>query len=317
MPKKTQLFLGVRRNNGQIGYLSESLTIPEFFELIRPSREGGLGLIDFSPVIEALHAKHAKLAEQSILEKYNAVFNYWQESKSYSNIQIKLPKFESLSLLANELITSLHFIIDESKTAYSHRRTSEPGKNLATVKSLENYCNIYIDALLCFIHSKASLEIESFQNDVTLGGYCDYLHSVFSELFNRVVEYSTFENRFMLDGSSLLYYIAFKDNEAIKDYTKLLPSFDMNQDLRLHLLTNSCSEQSYNWHNEPATKIEVEYRNPDYQELEAARILRDLLCKIKSLSDLIKLLKKGGVDWEPSQDSVDALKQLVSNQNAL
>ena len=32
MSNTTQLFIGLRRENGQIGYLSESLTIPEFFE---------------------------------------------------------------------------------------------------------------------------------------------------------------------------------------------------------------------------------------------------------------------------------------------
>lgn len=317
MSKSTQLFVGLRRENGQIGYLSESLTIPEFFDLIRPSEKNSCSLVDFSPVIEALHAKHDQFADQTIREKYNSVFNYWQESKSYSNLQIKLPKFENLSLLSNELITSLQFRIDKFKDNYTHRRTADPFKNLAVVKAIENDSNIYIDVLLCFIHSKASLEIESFKNDIVLSRYCEYLHDVILDLFNRVVEYSTWNDNFILSNSSLLYHIAFQGDGEINYYTKLLPYFDVSQNLKLHLLSKSYSGQYYNHHNEPTTKIEVEYRNPHGTELEAARILRDLLYKINSISELVSQLKKGGVDWDPNQDSVEELKQLILMKNAM
>lgn len=165
----TKLFIGLRRENGQIGYLSEGLAIPEFFELIRPKPETRHDLVDFSPVIEALHSKHDKILEQSIREKYNAIFNYWQESKTYSKIEIKLPKFESLSQFSNELIASLQFKIDETKNKFSHRRMAKPDENIAAIKIIKNDCNAYIDVLLCFIHAKASLEIESFTKDVVLG----------------------------------------------------------------------------------------------------------------------------------------------------
>lgn len=310
---KTQLFLGLRRKNGQIGYLSESLEIPEFFELIRPKSEARYDLVDFSPVIEALHSKHDEIAEQSIREKYNSVFNYWQESKTYSKIEIKLPKFESLSQLSNELITSLQFRIDETKKSYSYRSSTKPEDNIRTIKTIENDCNLYIDVLLCFIHAKASLEIESFKKDVVLGRYCTYLEEVISDLYNRVVEFSTWQDRFELDNSSLLYHIAFNENEEINHYTKFLPNFDTSQDLRLQLLNASSSGPTYNHQNESVNRIKVEYRTPHRQELEAAKILRDLLYKINSISKLISKLRDGNVDWNPSEDGVEELKQLLSD----
>ncbi|MFP6843902.1 MAG: hypothetical protein VB958_01680 [Thalassolituus sp.] len=309
---KTKLFVGLRRENGQIGYLSESLAIPEFFELVRPKSEIRYDLVDFSPVIEALHSKHDKIAEQSIREKYSSVFNYWQESKTYSKIEIKLPKFESLSQLSNELITSLQFRIDETKEKYSYRRTANPEENITTIKNIENDCNVYIDVLLCFIHAKASLEIESFKKDVVLGRYCDYLDKVITDLYNRVVGFSTLQDRFELDDSSLIYYIAFNENEELNHYTKILPHFDTSQDLRLKRMIASRSESSYNHQNESITRIEVEYRSPHYQELEAAKILRNLLHKTKSISKLITRLREGNVDWNPSEDGVEELKQLLS-----
>jgi hypothetical protein len=309
--EKTQLFVGLRRKNGQIGYLSESLTIPEFFELISPSKEARSSLVDFSPVIETLHLSHEKSIEQTIREKYNAVFNYWQESKSYSNMQIRLPKFESLSLSSNELINSLQFRIEKSTKKYAHRSSPEFSKNTEVIKTIQQDSNTYIDVLLCFIHSKASLEIESFQNDVVLTQYCNYLKDIISRLFNDVVEYSTWENNFNLQPSSLLYHLAFNNDAEIDYYTKLLPSFDNSKDLRLALISESSRSDSRNHSNEEVTKIEIKYRKPLLYELETARILRDILYKIDSLSKLLKRLKQGEVDWNPSKDAVEELQQSI------
>lgn len=317
MPEKTQLFIGLRRGNGQIGYLSESLSIPEFFDLIRPTESKGKVLVDFSPVIEALHSIHEKNAEQSFREKYNSVFNYWQESKSYSNLQIKLPKFESLSTLSNELIVSLQFKIDNYKSQYKHGKSANPTENLNTIKSIGNAANIYIDAMLCFIHSKASLEIESFKKDVVLHQYCNYLSSTTSELLNWVVDYSTWNNNFNLQNSSLLYFLAFNAREDVRSYTQLLPGFDSSQDLRLNLLSKSTPQEFYNNPNEPSKKIEIEYRVPHNCELEMAKILRDISYKISSLSTLIKHLKNGDVKWDQSENTVDELKDLVLGADAI
>lgn len=317
MSKKTHLIIGLRRENGQIGYLSEGLSIPEFFELIRPAGENVSSLVDFSPIIEALHSSHKESVEQSIREKYNSVFNYWQESKSYSKLEIKLPKFESLSMLSNELINALQFRIDKLIKEYRHRRTGDAAKNLSVIQEVEKCANIYIDTLLCFIHSKASLEIESFKNDVVLSQYCDYIQGKASNLFNEVVEYTTWNNNFRLNDTSLLYYIAFSGSKEINYYAKLLPSFDDSQDLRLILLSQSPSSDFYNYQNEKTTKIEVQYRNPLHQELEMARILRDILYKVDSISGLIKRLKEGGVEWSPSKDLLEEINPLVSNNGAV
>lgn len=168
--------------------------------------------------------------------------------------------------------------------------------------------------MLCFIHAEASLEIESFKKDVVLGRYCSYLEEVISCLYNKVVEFSTWQDRFELDNSSLLYYIAFNENDEISRYTKFLPNFDTSQDLRLQLINANRSESKYNHHqNESVNRITIEYRTPNWQELEGAKILRDLLYKINSISKLISKLREGNVDWNPSEEGVEELKQLLSD----
>lgn len=312
MSANTKLFLGLRKENGQIGYLSESLTIPEFFDLIRPSTQQRSNLVDFSPVIKALHSSHARLVDQSIIEKYNSVFNYWQESKSYSNMQIRLSKFENLSLLSNELINSLQFKIEKSEVCYGIRRRYSARDNLRKVEAIQSDCNVYIDVLLCFIHSKASLEIESFKNDVVLGEYCDFLLRVIKKIYNDIVDFSTWNNEFRLSDSSLLYYLAFKENKEVNYYTKLLPLFDGVQDLRMRLINVSCINKFLNDFDEEEISINVKYRNPHPDELKAAKILRNLLYKTYSIAELIKKLKEGGIDWDSREFSIEELQELVT-----
>ncbi len=311
--EKTQLFVGVRRMNGQIGYLSESLTIPEFFDLIRPHGEAGINLVDFSPVIETLHSLHEKGIEQSIREKYNAVFNYWQESKSYSKIEIKMPKLESLSLLSNELIVSLLSRIEESKSKYRHRRNTDPKENLNIVNLIKMNSDAFIDILLCFIHSKASLEIESFKNDATLTKYCDSLKKIISSLYYTVVEYDTWNDNFELESSSLLYHLAFNNDPEMECYTTLLPCFDNSLDLRLSLLCQSKNKDSYSSGNEDYTTIQVDIRTPSRHEVNSAKILRDILYKINSISRLLERLKEGDVKWNAVDGAAEELKHLISN----
>lgn len=316
MPDKTQLFIGLRQKNGQIGYLSESLSIPEFFDLVRPIGSQNI-LVDFSPVIEALHSSHKKHNDQLLCEKYNSIFNYWQESKSYSDLKIKLPKSESLSISSNELIVSLKSRIEDYKSKYTYRGANNENENLTTIKNIGDAANIYIDAMLCFIHSKASLEIGSFKKDVVLNEYCEYLSSVASELLGRVVDYTTWNNKNELENSSLLYFIAFNNCDNTESYTKFLPNFDNPQDLRLTLLNKFSPQNSYNHLNEQTKKIEIEYRIPQAQELEAAKILRDILYKSSSLSKLIERLKHEDVKWDQSENAVDELKELVLGTDSI
>lgn len=310
-----QLFAGFRKKNGQIGYLSESISIPEFFNLILPSTKNNI-LIDFSPIIEALHLAHKKSAEQSILEKYNSVFNYWQEANSYSKPEIKLVKSETLSSQSNELINTLQFKLEEYKSQYRNSRAADIHENFKIIKSIESAANIYIDTLLCFIHSKASLEIESFKSDVVLHQYCLYLSNTISELFYRAVEFNVWNKSFTLDNSSLLYFIAFNHDKDVESYTQLLPNFDNSNNLKLLLLDKQTPINNHFYPNEEFQTIEIKYRKPHNLEIEIARILRDILYKTSSLIEMLKKLKNGGIEWDNSESSIKELRDIIFDTRA-
>lgn len=309
--KKTQLFVGFRKANGQIGYISESLSIPEFFEMVRPSDNHGRVLVDFSPVIEALHALHKEAGEEAVISKYKSMYSYWHDSISYSDLQIRLPKCESLSVAANELLAILEDRVSKHSRAYKGRRIGDSNENLKVILALEKDVNIVIDTLLCFIHSKASLEIASFKKDVVLGGYCTRLLSVLEDLLTKVIDYSTYNDNFKLESDSLLFHLAITNNDDVDSYGRLLPNFGIKEDLRLAVLHRGESYEVTDGRNDRYMEVVTRYRVPDGNELKIAKVLRDLCYKVHSMSGLIHTLKHEVVRWDSSENSIDELKDLI------
>ncbi|WP_412461757.1 hypothetical protein ACK2SD_07285 [Pseudomonas sp. SC11] len=310
--KKTQLFVGFRKTNGQIGYLSESLSIPEFFELVQPSHNSERVLVDFAPVIETLHSLHNKAGDEAVITKYKAMYRYWHDSISYSKLDIRKPKCESLCETANDLLGILEDRINSHSLAYEHRRTGSSSKNLQTILTLEKEVNIAIDTLLCFIHSKASLEISSFKKDWVLGDYCNRLLKVLEGLLIQVLQYDTWNERFELESDSLLFHLAMTDGSVIDSYSQLLPNFDRNKDLRLDLLHRGQHNDTRD-RNDNYIELVARYRVPDRNELQMARALRDLYYKVRSVNSLINTLKNEDVEWESSEHSIEELKKLISH----
>ena len=71
-----KFMIATRNKKGQIGYLSEGLSLPEFADLFKPKGEVQV-LVDYSPVIEELHKLHKAASSEDVLKKYKAkMFNF-------------------------------------------------------------------------------------------------------------------------------------------------------------------------------------------------------------------------------------------------
>lgn len=172
--------------------------------------------------------------------------------------------------------------------------------------------NIVIDTLLCFIHSKASLEVASFKKDVVLGEYCTRLFTVLESLLSKVLDYSTYNDRFKLESDSLLFHLAITNNGVIDSYSQLLPKFGVKEDLRLVVLRSDNSHEFTDGYNDRYMEVVTRYRVPDINELKIAKVLRDLCYKVRSVSCLINTLKHEIVQWDPSENSIEELKDLIT-----
>jgi hypothetical protein len=300
MNKKTELFLGLRKSNGQIGYLSEGLRIPEFFELLLEHDNRKPGLVDFAPIIERLHNLHCKQNDEAIRNKYNSIYNYWQDAKTYTKESIRLPKSERLSCTSNELINELQIRLQEKKNRFY---TSQNNQKL--IIDVKQDCDMYIDVLLCFIHSKASLEIESFRLDTVLRSYSDFLEELVFELFYRVIQSER-------DRESFFKYLAFESNGELQTYLELFSPSESEDQFLLRVIKSSKPNQHWDERLGYRQVVSIDYDKFSHHYIEMARVLRDLLYKIRSISKLLSLLKEQDVEWTPNESTESLLALLDS-----
>lgn len=302
--KKSELFLGVRKTNGQIGYISEGLNIPEFFDLLRPVNDGVNILVDYSPVIEKLHDIHNKHNDESILNSYNSLFNFWLDAKTYSKESLKISKSEELSKLSNSLINELQLRLQKKQREFYFNRDAQS----SLLNEIKSDSDIYIDTLLCFIHSKASLEIESFKKDSVICSYADFLHALVQDLFNRV----TGEGRFK---ESFFKYLAFEKRDELESYLEVKENQESTDEFLLRSLNSQRTEEHWDQHYGYMKHVVIQYDNFDYHQLNMAKILRDLMHKIRSIRKMIGLLKAGNVEWDESDDAVMALQKFLNEEH--
>ncbi|MGR5150128.1 hypothetical protein ACQKP8_26730 [Photobacterium alginatilyticum] len=299
---KTELLIGLRKKNGQIGYLSEGLNIPEFFELITPKVSSVSILPDFSPVINELHSIHSKYRDESLTAKYNSIVNFWSDANTYSICEVKLQKNVQLAHLANEVINDIQLRIqNKTREVWSARRTDEIQK---IVNSITPDCNMYIDTLLCFIHSKASLEISSFKKDTLLMQYCDFLYDSVFSLYRRATNYDDFNSSY---SESLLCYLAFDRPKDIDGYLVLHPELGDINNVKMRFLNDCKSTSEHRERLGYHQSVSINYKQYDNHDFNLCESIKSILYKINSVKKLLIILKNDDVEWNDSS----SLKQEI------
>ena len=288
----------VRGTDGRINYISEGLGIPEFTRLIHARDNHRRVLVDFSPVIEALHGIHKEAHGTEILTKYNTMYNYWLDAKTHTKEPSKTLKYEELIRQSTALINELHISLQNAERAFSASSDSL----LADVMAIKRDCDIYIDSMLCLVYAKASQEIESFKLDVVVGSYADFLAELVERLYRQVLRAGNFEDSF-------LKFIAFEQPSELQSYLAL-DSDESAASFKLRCLEATPTEQSYievwgGGYHIRQVKIQYDSFHPDH--VTAMRELRDLLYRARSLKQLVVRLKAGNLGWETGEEEVNAL----------
>jgi hypothetical protein len=165
---------------------------------------------------------------------------------------------------------------------------------------IKSDCDIYIDTLLCFIHSKASLEIESFKGDTVLTAYIKFLLDIVKDLYERVTGVGRYDESFYK-------YLAFEKPNELDSYLTLKNGNESTDDFLLRVLKNENSTDHFDQNHRNIKQIIIQYENFDHNQLSMASTLRDIMYKIQSIDEMLSLLKDGNVKWDNSDEAVKAL----------
>lgn len=303
--KETKLLLALRKKNGQIGYLSEGVTIPEFFDLVTPKSNNIFVLPDFSPVINTLYSIHKKCRDEELTRKYSSLINYWADASTYSIKDTKLQKNVQLASFANEMLNSIQLRVNE-KIPSSVRKINEI-RNV--IRDITPECNMYIDTLLCFIHSKASLEIESFKRDYLLVQYCDFLYDKVLRLYNLATNNCDFSTRF---NESLLCYLSFNKPKVLNEFLILHPEYSSAEDIKREYISQCQPEEVYDENYGYVQQFGIRYRYYDDHEINTCKSIKSILTKIISIKELLKKLRDEDVIWDDSTDLMNELQEFIN-----
>ena len=298
-----KFMIATRNKKGQIGYLSEGLSLPEFSDLFKPKGEIQV-LVDYSPVIEALHKLHRTASDEGILNKYNAMFNFWQDAKTYTKESLKISKSEELSKQANSLINELHLKLQKDGRELSLKWCSPLHEWRDFVNSIKRDSDIYIDTLLCFIHSKASLDIDSFKGEAVLSGYGKFLKEFVSDIYSRLLRGGRQQDFY-------LKFIAFEQPEKLQNYLSLEGQGETSDQFLLRVLKEQETYGGHDEHEGHYREVSIRFGSFSNEFVSIVEVFRDLLYKISSVNAFLEKLREGSHQWDDSSESVDELRENI------
>ena len=277
--KKELVHLTLRKENGQIGYMSEGITVPEFYSLIQPKQQNinitNNILIDFYPIIDKLYSLHTQKQNDDIYIKFHTLYSYWSDGKTYKKESVILSRSEKLAELSNELLTILKIKLNDKP----YTRRDDSYQKLEKTKNFLEYTDMYIETILCFIHSKASLEIESFQHDKVLTDYIEFLEKIINNLYFQALENPRHNEVYNYD---FFRYLALKETNELEYFLKLHGEKYSVSDFQIYLFSQL---QINNYNNQRhGNEAVLSHSYYDEYEIKITILLRDTLFKIMSLS---------------------------------
>lgn len=303
--KETKFLLALRKKNGQIGYLSEGVTIPEFFDLVTPKSSNVIVLPDFSPIINTLYSIHKNYGDEELTNKYSALINYWADVSTYSIKDVKLQKNTQLASFANELLNSIQSRVNRKIPSFA-RDINEIEK---IIRDVTPECNMYIDTLLCFIHSKSSLEIESFKKDCLLAQYCDFLYHKILGLYNSATKNGDFSTRI---SESLLCYLSFNKPEILNEFLVLHREYSGSEDIKQKYLSQCQPKEIYDENYGYVQQFGIKYRSYNEREINTCKSIKAILTKIISIKELLRKLKDENVVWDDNADLMNEIQEFIN-----
>ncbi|XOB63034.1 hypothetical protein ACMC56_04320 [Campylobacterota bacterium DY0563] len=302
--KEDKILLALRKSNGQIGYLSKGITIPEFFELTQPKNNVTV-LIDFHPIIDKLYNLHYQSKNENIYMKYHSLYTYFLDIQTYTINNNN--KWENAIDKANSFIHLIKVEINEIKKNF-YSNTNEK----CSIEKLCELSNLFIDAILIFIYSKASLEIKSLKQDTILTDYIKYLKNIIYDFYKRFADL----NRGLIK-SNFIMQLLFTNEKELSNHLNIIEGLnddDKNiNNIKLKIFNEAYKNNYYNHMNENIQMIFTEYREITNDEIYITTLLMETLHKINSVNKLLYNLKNNEVEFENNENHIEEIKQLINN----
>jgi hypothetical protein len=306
MTKQETIHLSVRRSDGTFAYHSKGQALLDFISRLQPTAPQ-ITVVDFSPILVEIHNLVAKYDQRDLRKKYNSLYNSWQDAKTYTKVEVVIARSDSLTTQGNKLINELEFELHDQTKSYHFLRNVPPEVLERYAREIRDNAEIYINTLLCLIHSKASLEVGSFKNEYVLTGYADALEAKIRPIYNFLVGYS--EYRHDLNEDSVLYQLAFERHAELNLFLEALPDLEFSPGLKVEcfdLLQVQDVRDSSGYYMRGVSKT---WQTIAYLQVNALAMFREILFQLEAVQKLLQYLKADCVHWQPKSETIEQIAE--------
>ena len=293
--------------------------LSDFLPLLTQENKSRVIVLDFTPIIKYYHneieQKLAQREHKELVVKRATVFNTWTRLKTYTSESLLFQASSQVLNNTEEVLNWIHtrlpalennfFRANDNINSYKNEKTE-------ALLIFSDDIDVFIEMLLCNIHTTANIDINSIKSDSIITGHCN---SIRDRIVNLLARETNYHNRnFRWDSiikNACMENIGFNP-EAI---LHLLDSEETIQNIKNSILSTATYEDYWDG-NHQSRKYSVSWPKANSHSVDRVKILARLLENINSVLCLMEKLKSPDISYNENQESIESdIQRLLSDRN--
>lgn len=234
--------------------------------------------IDWQALTPLISSALDRMRETEINDSFKGLWSHWCDTSSYPAGPVRHEKFFEVSRWGIETLAKLQSAVTERRATLGCHTDASP-------ESALNMCSQYLAALMCCVHAKRELSVDSFSGEVVFSSYAQWIEEVLLDAYCRCMD--VWQRK--IGNASHLYALALDEDPELHLYTLPLEGLaTIDADLRFEYVRSHMNR------DDRQGRIVIDavlLRKPD-RHRRLARRLRDLALWAKAVSALISSLGK-------------------------
>lgn len=286
-----------------------------FIELLIEEKKTGTQNIvyDFNPIINHIHDEIKKTIENNIDNelkvKHSVVYNSWIRLKTFENKDLLNQATLKVISDSEETINWIHARLPTLKASFrnTHEENTQYKKNL-TFEKIMLETEVFVESILCNIHSTALVDIESLKKDTVLIMHAKKIYSFLMNMLreqagylgdgrlhrNNIIEQCCMENM-DISPETLLFFL---DSGKTK--------IDIIHDIFSRAKIEDCSYGD--------SRIQqISWTKANFENIRHSRKIIIRMSNITSVINLLEHLKKGEIKLENDDNKNLSLNERVNH----
>ncbi len=267
-------------------------------------------LFDFSSTVNHFHNlidKNLSAREnKELLIKRNTVFNTWTRLKSQTNESLLCQTASLIIKDSEEVLNWIYTRLPDLEKAYNHAYPTNR-KNEALLR-LADEVDVFIEILLCNIHTTAKIDIKSFKFDCILTQHSISIRDFLLNLLQREVKF--YQGRF--SDNSLIYQCCM---ENLNINPEVLLSQLNSEKSKIDLMNEIINKATLETHRDKWSNIRqytISWHEADPEEIKRTKTLSQLLQKVEAIISLLEQLKTFDISFDESSNDKEEFEAHIN-----